>query len=297
MRRAKCRVGKWWTFIRERFEPVSHLAMVSLFFLAHLRLFPERSSSISLLVLLGVGVLLFFFKLRLYDELKDYETDLAFNPGRPLARGLVVHRDLYRGIVFCIVVEILCFAPWGNTALSALGVAIFYSLLMYKEFFMPKLIRPHLTTYALSHTVVSALLSLSIIFALTGATSFSAFPLCGWYFAGTTWALFNVFEFGRKTFASIEERDGVASYSKIFGRWGAITLVGIMSGIAQYGFERASGAVFLPGRIVLVALVGAGFLYAFFNRKPWGRIYRTGTSFYIVIIYLFWCVLSEGSLC
>jgi 4-hydroxybenzoate polyprenyltransferase len=289
---------KWWQFTRERFDPLSHLLMILVFVEAHRVLVavpsgfvgePGGMASSLVFILLFAGTTLFFFKLRLYDELKDYELDCIINPGRPLVRGLVTHRDLYRGIVFCILVELAVFSLLGSVAVVAISVPILYSLLMYREFFIRDLIRPHLTTYAVSHTVVSGLLSLALISALSG-TPIWELGRSGYLFALNSWCLFNIFEFGRKTYTSSEERPDVASYSKVFGRYGAVALV-----LAHAAVSAACLLALSHGRrdhlaellgTASLSLLGMGGAYAILNRAPYGKLYRAFSSVYIVIIYI-----------
>lgn len=290
-------MGKWASFTKERFDPVSHLAMIGLFFAAHAGFIQASAPSgagmnVSAFgqALLALGTLAFFFKLRLYDEIKDYAVDLRHNPTRPLVRGLVTHGDLYRGIGVCIVAELLCFGGAALVALPGAVLAIGYSLLMYKEFFIGERIRPHLTTYAVLHTVVSSLLSLALLSGLS-ARPVWALPAEAYWFASSSWFLFNIFEFGRKTFTSGEERPLVESYSKIFGRFGAVLLVLAMALISvglllKSDFDRPAPMAFeLFLWVSVLVLVAVGAAYALTNRAELGRVYRGFSSAYIVIIY------------
>ena len=110
------------------------------------------------------------------------------------------------------------------------------------------------------------------------------------HFALSSWCLFNVFEFGRKTFASSEERAGVQSYSKIFGRFVAVLLVLVMAGLSTY---LLMSLPFPKGKFLmnyLVAVFGVlslfGVLYAGMDRNALGKIYRAISSIYIVLVYL-----------
>lgn len=285
-------LANWLIFIKERFDPLSHVLMIGLFLVAHFALVGESQfmeSDLFSTFCISIGVLFFFFKLRLYDEIKDYELDVKINPHRPLPRGLIKHKDVYRAIVFCILVELLCFSQLGMVPLVMMSGTILYSLLMYREFFIKDKIRPHLTTYAVLHTVVSAFLSLTVTSALThqwpwepGISEHAIF------FAANSWCLFNIFEFGRKTFTSQEEREAVESYSKIFGRFGAVILVLGMAVastwfLSELGTQSALKA-FLG--ICLFTLSVAGFLYVILNRAPFGKLYRAMSSVYIILIYL-----------
>ncbi len=287
--------NKWLQFTKERFDPVSHLVMILLFVVAHRLVFPSQSGLVQM-ALIFFGTVAFFFKLRLYDEIKDYELDLVINPTRPLARGLVKHSDLYTGIAACIVAELAFFGARGMAGLVGISLAIAYSLLMYKEFFIRERIRPHLTTYAISHTVVSGMLSLALVAAMSGEYPW-AMSRPAYLFALNSWCLFNIFEFGRKTFASSEERDGVESYSKIFGRFGAVALVLSMAGTSSICLMKIDGSGFIRLFILAscLALFSVGIAYASFNRAPFGKVYRAFSSIYIVLIYLGLVAIHLGS--
>lgn len=279
---------KWLQFTKERFDPASHLVMILVFVMAHKLLFPGQASlnSGDSVWLVFLGAVVFFFKLRLYDEIKDYELDLVVNPTRPLARGLVTHQDLYMGIIVCIALELTLFGSQGPAALVTISIAIAYSLLMYKEFFIREHIRPHLTTYAVLHTIVSSMLSFAILAAFTRQYPWHMSRET-YYFALNSWYLFNIFEFGRKTFTTAEERSGVESYSKIFGRLGAVALVLAMAAASSYCLTRVR---YLPAFHIFVyassaALAISGIFYAAFNRAPYGKIYRAFSSIYIVLVY------------
>ncbi len=280
-------MSRWWIFTRERFEPLSHGLMIGVFFAAHLAMAGWPPLLIREKIILLIGVIAFFFKLRLYDEIKDYETDLRVNPTRPLARGLVSHRDLFQGILACIVVENVAFVSFGISSWVTYLVALVYSGLMFKEFFIPSLIRPHLTTYAVSHTFVSVLVSLSIFSALRHQCGCElGTPL---YLAAlSSWCVFNIFEFARKTFAPSEERPTVDSYSKVFGAWGAGLLVVVMAGLAWFLLVRVIPNAQLQwiqgGLVTLIAV--AAILSAWFQTPKWTKTYRTMGSLYIVAFYL-----------
>lgn len=284
----------WWQFTKERFHPLSHFLMIVVFLMTHVLLLKKNYHffmSISEIVLLFIAVFAFYFKLRLYDEIKDYELDCEINPSRPLPRGLLQRRDMYNGMAFCILVEVLIFSLKGFNGLLSLVIAITYSLIMYKEFFIREKIRPHLTTYALAHTIVTTLLSIAI-FGYLSQLSFRQIvgerPLM--YFALANWFLFNLFEFGRKSFALSEERPGVDSYSSLFGKTGAAALVSVQALAAHYLVLKISGF----NRTILHFSHGA--LFSFFMvlclnymSNPSARaakLFRNVSSLYIIVFYL-----------
>lgn len=283
---------RWVTFTRERFDPLSHLAMIGLFVVAHLAaaraVMPlAAATDTRAALLLLVGTTAFFFKLRLYDEIKDYEVDLVHNPGRPLARGLMRHRDLHTGIGVCIAVELFTFSAFGRAAVSALALAIAYSLAMYREFFIGAWLRRHLTTYAMTHTVVSCLLSLALCAATTGSGVLDV-PTPLLRFSCSAFFLFNIFEIGRKTFTTHEERPGVESYSKIFGHTGAVVLVLLMAAAATGLLVSVAPRTSLLAGLGAAdaVLLAAGCAYGLRPLGRMGKLYRGFSSLYIVLAYL-----------
>jgi len=309
---------RWLTFAKERFDPVSHLLMITLFVAGHVAVLGASASgdasagaaapavgaltdldALPRLLALLAGTTAFFFKLRLYDEIKDYAVDREFNPQRPLVRGLVTHRDLEAGIAVCIVVELCCFGLASLRALPAAAVAVGYSLLMYREFFIGRHLRPHLTTYAVTHTVVTVLLSLAIACGLSGALPWEL-PRRALFFALSNWCLFNIFEFGRKTFSSAQERAGVESYSKIFGRPGAVALVLSQAGLSTacvwlMALPGARGLVLYTAALLgLLAAVGAVFVLT--DRAGLARLYRAMSSVHIILVFVGFLVSFRAAL-
>ena len=287
-------IKNWWQFTKERFEPVSHLTMIIVFLAAHIlvarALLPVNIEGLDYLTLL-IGVTAFYFKLRLYDEVKDYDLDVIINKHRPLPRGLLNLKSMYRGMLVCILIELVCFSSQGFTSAMSAVIAITYSLIMYKEFFIAEKIRPYLTTYALVHTIVTTILSFAIFSFLTHENFFKLLinpPFLS--FAMANWLLFNIFEFGRKTFASSEERENVDTYSSLFGAIGAVILVFSQAAIAFYltlNLEKANHNIIIWGNALLLILLGLlSFNYIYTNKPIAAKRFRNFSSLYIIIFYL-----------
>ncbi len=287
-------LNKWFQFIKERFNPLSYSIMIIVFFGAHysvyLGLAGQQFGKINIqppatLTPLVLAVFIFFLKLRLFDEVKDFEDDVKNYPKRPLPRGLLRRNDILRVVFWVIILELMLFSVYGPWAFASASFAIGYSLLMYKEFFLRKWLRLHLTTYAATHTFVVVFISITIFVSLFKAP-FSGLPLNIVYFSLGSWFIFNIFEFGRKTFASQEEKNGINSYSKIFGRFGAVMLVLAMAILGNLFIEK--GVVFSVNAYLLIwtaLLVIAGLIYAVSNKALLGKLYRAATSIYIILIY------------
>ena len=288
------KLRKWWQFALERFEPVSHFTMIVVFLLVHILLarsiFNLRISVLPI-VCLFVATTAFYFKLRLYDEVKDYELDVVINKKRPLPRGLLNHQDMYLGMVICIAIEAVLFATQGVEGLLSIFITIGYSLLMFKEFFIKDIIRPHLTTYAMLHTIVTSFLSITIFSFLSTESFYQTLTNKDCiYFALANWMLFNIFEFGRKTFAPSEERPNVDTYSSLFGKWGATLLVLSQAIIAHFlvlniSFIRNSFLEWSHG-FLFFFLILVSLQYINSDEVEKAKRYRMMSSVYIIIFYV-----------
>lgn len=288
------KMNNWWVFTKERFSPISHMAMIVVFLFAHLLVINAVKSVRANFwqdILLLIGVTAFYFKLRLYDEVKDYELDVVINKHRPLPRGLLNHQDMYLGMIFCIGIELFTFSLMGLNALVGIFIAISYSLLMYKEFFIKEKIRPHLTTYALLHTIVTSVLSFAIFSFLSQENVINLVQnktLLS--FAVLNWLLFNIFEFGRKTFSTSEEREQVDTYSSLFGRTGAVLMVVSQALIAHLLTLNLSGinqnVLIFMSFILFITLLIVSILYIIKNSTSTAKIYRHFSSAYIILFYL-----------
>lgn len=279
-------MGKWLILIKERFSPAAYLPMIVVFtavnglYACQVAGEDWRWSRFTLTLLI---ILPFFFRLRLFDEIKDYEVDLKINPTRPLARGLIKIPEVKKALLGLIILELAVAFYLGWDCFMIHAVAVGFSLLMYEEFFIGDLLRPHLTTYAVTHTFSSFLLSLSAAVAVS-AVSLDELPLSGFLFFLMNWCFFNLFEFARKTYASEEEKDDVPSYSKIFGRHGAwaLSLSQTALGVGLVLFLDVNLLVLAAFLVyVLVSLI-----YLFNNTSVAARLFRSASGFYLLLHYL-----------
>lgn len=277
-------LSNWRVFQRERFPMYTHFPFILSLIFAHIAL-SGFSLSWPLLALFFV-TLSFFFRMRLFDEIKDYAVDCEKNPTRPLPRGVLKISDLQKVILILFCFELALTGIANPIALAVLLPAQGYSLLMYKEFFIGKFLRPRLTTYAVTHTVIMVLLS-----ALCSVWLERCFPwrleIRNWIFALGCFGVFNVFEFGRKTFAKTEEQPGVDSYSFVWGRAGAVLLnvsqglLGLGAMGLAYPYHRLQ---WLLGSLVIACLLIAGIIYIVRNTASAAKVYRAISSASILFI-------------
>jgi len=292
-------ITRWWIFCKERF-PIGRHTLLIIFYVSANALVGFHSASISSVitykeVLCAIAVLFIFFHLRIFDEIKDYKNDLVVHKDRPLARGLIKVAEAKQASFFLITLELCLAIIINKAAFIAALCTVIYSLIMYKEFFIGKWLRPKMATYALTHTLVSCWMSVFIFSSVTGLNFWRVSKVYG-MFVLVNWMIFNIFEFGRKTFGKEEEEKLVESYSKRLGPIRAALNVVIMATVAMYvayklGIIFNLSLLFTLSMYLLygLTLIAAG-LYAVHNDRSSGRLFRGICSifilFYNVIITL-----------
>jgi hypothetical protein len=162
----------------------------------------------------------FFLMLRVFDEHKDYVNDCRLYPERVLSRGLVTLRHLKVVGAIAVAVQLAVSAAHGTAATLHWLVVMAWSLLMLREFFVPRWLGRHLVVYAVSHMLVTPLAVLWM--AQLGAGD-APLDRAVWAYAAMSLLFGFCFELARKMKSPTEERDGVATYTSLFGVF-AVTL-------------------------------------------------------------------------
>lgn len=219
-----------WAYFRERFPLGNHgLLIVSYYssnqFLAQVLCRPDTPVSYGPHSLLGaITLLCMFFHLRVFDEHKDYTEDCRHYPKRILSRGLITlsHLKIMSGAA--IAIELLAASWRGAPAFVASLMALAFSLLMLKEFFVGSWLKRHFLVYALSHMLIMPLFAL-VVFSFT--TNLYPWQAPGWFWLYSFVGFFVTlnWEVSRKIRAPEDEINGVDTYSRIFGTYGAAYLV------------------------------------------------------------------------
>jgi 4-hydroxybenzoate polyprenyltransferase len=209
------------------------------------RVFFAQHFSITLALQSAAALFLFLFRLRIFDEFKDFEHDQKHYPMRPLQRGLISKSELRALVPPIVVAEIVLAYSAGHDAILLYIVALLYSVLMYKEFFIACWLKDHFTAYIASHEVlifplylyISALSGLRISYLL----SYPFFWLLIIY-AGA--ALF-ILEITRKVRPSEHEVASRDTYTAQYGVDGTIKLLLTMTALmygSQYLFLHSIGS-------------------------------------------------------
>lgn len=213
-------------YFSERFPPINMALFTILFFTvqAVATFFVLQNSDFEWgWQLLGVlAVISFFFRLRVFDEIKDYDIDLRNHPKRVLQSGKIKKKHLIIISIVGTALEVIWSIFSGIPAVICWGIAVGYSLFMRYEFFISTFLNRYLLLYAVSHMLVMPLIILWVYSAFYPALDI-LFPF--YILAGLSLFSGFSFEIARKIHASNAERPDVDSYSKSIGFIWSILLV------------------------------------------------------------------------
>lgn len=293
---------RWRIFVKERFSPLNYILMITFYFGANavVALAASRTKPVltSVEIFGALIILSIFFHLRIFDEIKDYEKDLTVHPDRPLARGIIAISEAKKVAVALILMELALGLIIGPPAFLMTCCVIAYSLLMYKEFFVRDWLRPRLATYAFSHTVISCWMSLLIYSVVTNRYFWQVSKEYGMFLIANM-MIFNIFEFGRKTFSKEEGKDLVESYSSGLGPVRVAASVFFMASVAVSisfwlgGVFNAPIAFFISMGLLLVLTLLLSILYVYFNTAFWAKAFRSVSSLFIL---LYTMIITAGFL-
>ena len=106
----------------------------------------SQGSFINLFLLSNV---FFFFLLRqrAIDEFRDADHDKKYFPDRPVPRGLVSKKQILFLGLFAFAIEFVSAYAVGQHVFGLYIIFFLYSLLMAKEFFIPRWLSKHFTIY------------------------------------------------------------------------------------------------------------------------------------------------------
>ncbi len=210
-----------WIYQAERFPLVAHGPMVIIFCFAVLGFGSEgeydRIEFTYLTLATAVlSVLLLFFQLRVADEFKDAESDSRYRPERAVPRGLVALEELAFFACAAAFVQLTAVLLIDWRLLSLLVLVWSYMGLMTREFFAPRWLQSHPVIYLISHMLVMPLITFYV--SAFGWISSSGEPprhigllLTLSFFIGV------ILELGRKIKSARNEKNGVETYSRLWG--------------------------------------------------------------------------------
>ncbi|HSJ12298.1 MAG TPA: UbiA family prenyltransferase, partial [Gillisia sp.] len=250
-------------YFRERFPLINMALFAILFFTVQavssyfIPLQPERS--IWWIVMGVLAVISFFFRLRVFDEIKDFKIDARNHPHRVLQSGRIQIKHLVSLSLLGTIVEIAWSLLSGWPVLIVWAIAFGYSGLMRYEFFIGEFLNKYLLLYATTHMLVMPFIILWVYTAFHPELEI----LLPYYILAALSLLSGFsFEIARKIHAPVAEREGVDSYSASVGYPGSIilALVPLLAGVFVQLYllsliNARSWAYILIGFIFFLALV------------------------------------------
>ncbi len=215
-----------------------------------------------------VAVVSFFFRLRVFDEQKDYALDAVNHPQRVLQSGRVTLKQLRALSLAGGVVELAWSVAMGTPTLLGWVLAVAYSLLMRYEFFAGRYLARRLVLYALTHLLIMPLV-IGWVWSAYAPNYGLTDPL--WLLAALSLLGGFSFEIARKLHAPEAERERIDSYSKAMGyspAIGTVLLVLLLGVAVQYYLltllGAGAGAFVLIGLLYVLTLL----VYGYALRKP-----------------------------
>jgi 4-hydroxybenzoate polyprenyltransferase len=265
-------------YFKERFPLLNHGILIVSYcssnqFLAHALTRPGEPMVYSLRSLAAAAAMFcVFLHLRVFDEHKDYEDDCRYHPNRVLQTGLITLRHLKWIGAIAIAVELLAGILLGHAALVSILVVLGFSVLMLKEFFVRDWLRRHFLVYAASHMLIMPLLAMVVFSAATGLYLWEA-PAWFWLYAFVGFFVTANWEISRKIRAPEDEREGVDSYTRVLGTYGAAYAVlavrVIDTGmVARVGAHLGLSAWFFAILLALFGVCMVGFAQYRFRTSP-----------------------------
>ncbi|MGV3632571.1 MAG: UbiA family prenyltransferase [Bacteroidota bacterium] len=196
-----------------------------------------------------------FFLVRIFDEFKDAKDDAAYRKELPVPRGLISLKELFWIGVVVVIAQITVNLIFFPKLLLIYGIAVLYLSLMGKEFFIPEWLKKHQFWYVTSHMFIIPLIDIYAsgfdwLYEGVSAPRGLLFFFCVSYMNGI------VLEIGRKIKISADEKNGVLTYSSLFGAKKAAWIwIGIL--LVTLGFSIAASV--FAGQTLVSHLVLGGF--------------------------------------
>ena len=242
----------WLTYVRERFPLGVHLILVG--GLAATGVAVSTVWRWPAFIISFLSLFVFFFQLRLMDELKDEHKDRIAHPRRPLPRGLLKSGQVRR-LIFRL--QILLFSFAALLAISPeyrLGGALFASLaaylwLMYREFYVGERLSKWPFLYAFTHQILLLPL-IAYPAALAHVPSFSRIET--WLAGSIIFGAFFAYEICRKLDPRAHPvlRTYLASHGPIV----VCTAVTVLALVSTYGAVRLGLLLGVASNGSLIAL-------------------------------------------
>ena len=251
--RTRFQSSAWITFAKERFQ-IPGVLIVAIAQSASAQYVVSNALDWLALVIAVTGITILLITMRMMDELKDFDTDKVAHPDRPLPRGLIspqeVRSGLWIGVGILLLTSTLIGLLWNPMAGYLLGLSVGYSLLMYREFFVPEAIGARPFWYAITHQII-----LVPIYAFATATALpeATFTSAVLWFAMTGLGASFALEVCRKL--DPNAHPALGTYLSVVGWGGTVTAVAGSVGLASYAsYQIGVHTILWP---IAIALLGS----------------------------------------
>lgn len=278
-------------YLKQRF-PIINMVLFAILFLtvySVARFFiPHKTINLNPLDFLGIlACIFFFFRLRVFDEIKDYDIDVINHPGRILQSGQITLKELQAIALLGTFIEIAWSISMGMRPFLAWLAAFTFSLFMRYEFFIPGFLKKRLLVYAISHMLIMPLIILWVW------TAYSPITNSGYYLLALLSLLGGFsFELARKIHSPDAEKTTVDSYSKSMG---FIASIAAVLGVLGVGIAVLSYLLFIISASIWSFLIigllyfATIILYLLILNKPqekWLPVAEILVSLFMLISYL-----------
>jgi len=261
-------------YLAERFPLPAYTTLISLFFVtgyfaAQAVEQPEDLVVGPRMVAGFAVVLLAFLVLRFLDEFKDYELDREIHPERLVSRGVIRLSELGMLAGLSAAGMLALSLPLGLPAMEWCGGILFMLVLLWREFFIGKLLSRSYAIYAAAHQLLHPAL-VGFCFACWVMPTGRALGAAALYslFAAFSFLAFDV---GRKLLPPTMEREGYETYSARYGMktaaWLGIGLLLLGSISLACLAAMLDAALWIHGGILVAWLLSASG-FAAFLRNP-----------------------------
>ena len=290
--------ARLWAYQAERFPLVKHGVLIAAFGASATCLSALLRGGAPSVLAIVVAVLVlfgFFFQLRVADEHKDNEDDTKFRPERPVPRGLVTLAELRVVAIGVGVTQVALTVALDWRLLGPLLLVWAWMAVMTKEFFVHAWLKKRPIIYMVSHMAIMPLIDLyatACDWLPAGVALHENFGLTLGAFLLLSLVNGSVIEIARKSWAPEMEREGVETYSRLWGaqRAGIVVMALLLAGLALSAFINVrsdAGVVVLVG-LMLVTMFAAwtAIDYAGAPAARQVKQMETGTAVFVLGNYL-----------
>ena len=290
--------ARLWAYQAERFPLVKHGVLIAAFGASATCLSALLRGGAPSVLAIVVAVLVlfgFFFQLRVADEHKDNEDDTKFRPERPVPRGLVTLAELRVVAIGVGVTQVALTVALDWRLLGPLMLVWAWMAVMTKEFFVHAWLKKRPIIYMVSHMAIMPLIDLyatACDWLPAGVALHENFGLTLGAFLLLSLVNGSVIEIARKSWAPEMEREGVETYSRLWGaqRAGIVVMALLLAGLALSAFINVrsdAGVVVLVG-LMLVTMFAAwtAIDYAGAPAARQVKQMETGTAVFVLGNYL-----------